>query len=59
MNGKGRGPERGRNLQRFRAGYDAINWRRPTAPGVRRHPDQKKEAARTACRKIFSPNEES
>ena len=28
MNGKGKGPEKGRNLERFREGYDAIDWRR-------------------------------
>lgn len=26
QNGKGRGPEKGRNLPAFRAGYDEIEW---------------------------------
>ena len=24
--GKGKGPEKGRNLKKFREGYDNINW---------------------------------
>jgi len=27
-NGKGKAPEKGRNLPRFRDGYDGINWRK-------------------------------
>ncbi len=26
MNGKGKAPEKGRNLSKFRDGYDDINW---------------------------------
>lgn len=50
MNGKGRGPEKGRNLQRFRDNYAAINWRRPAAPPTRLHPDLKKEQSKRQCR---------
>jgi len=28
MNGKGKAPEKGRNLSKFRDGYDGINWRK-------------------------------
>lgn len=28
MNGKGKAPEKGRNLPKFRDGYDGINWRK-------------------------------
>ena len=42
MNGKGRGPERGRNLALYRAGHEAINWRRPSAPPSQIHIDRKK-----------------
>lgn len=28
MNGKGKAPEKGRNLPKFREGYAAINWRK-------------------------------
>ena len=51
MNGKGRGPERGRNLALYRAGHEAINWRRPSAPPSQIHIDRKKQASREACRK--------
>jgi len=27
-NGKGKAPEKGRNLPKFRDGYDGINWRK-------------------------------
>lgn len=50
MSGKGRGPEKGRCLRRFRDGYEQINWRRPSAPPTHRHPDRKKQASREACR---------
>lgn len=50
MNGKGRGPEKGRCLERFRDNYDRITWRRPSAPPTIQHPDKKKQAAREACR---------
>lgn len=30
MNGKGKAPEKGRNLSKFRDGYDGINWRKKT-----------------------------
>lgn len=50
MNGKGRGPEKGRNLQRYREGHDAINWRRPVAPPTQVHIDHKKEQSRRFCR---------
>lgn len=26
MNGKGRGPEKGRDMSKFRSGWDGINW---------------------------------
>ena len=26
MNGKGKGPEKGRDLEKFRDNYDAIDW---------------------------------
>ncbi len=29
QNGKGKGPEKGRNLPKFREGYDLIDWGRP------------------------------
>lgn len=50
MNGKGKGPEKGRNLERYRAGHDAINWRRPVAPPTQPHTDQKKQDEKTRCR---------
>jgi hypothetical protein len=31
QNGKGRGPEKGRSLPAFRAGFDEIDWRRKPA----------------------------
>lgn len=51
MNGKGRGPEKGRNLAKYRAGYAAINWRRPVAPPTRPHLDLKKEQSKRQCRR--------
>lgn len=30
MSGKGKAPEKGRNLPKFRDGYDGINWRKKT-----------------------------
>lgn len=54
MNGKGRGPEKGRCLERFRDNYDRISWRRPVAPPTHQHPDKKKSASREACRQKAS-----
>lgn len=50
MNGKGTGPERGRNLKNFRDNYDAISWRRPTAPPTHQHTDEKKQQSKEFCR---------
>jgi len=58
VNGKGRGPERGRNLALYRKNHDAINWRRPTAPAQQVHTDLKKEASRLHCRRQKPDNSE-
>ncbi len=36
QNGKGRGPEKGRALDKFRAGYDGINWGRKPKPAPKK-----------------------
>jgi hypothetical protein len=37
MNGKGKAPEKGRNLSKFRDGYDGINWRKKPNDRPRLH----------------------
>lgn len=37
QNGKGRGPEKGVNLPKFREGYDGINWgKKPVKPAKKK-----------------------